>query len=95
MSEIETSETAIAKLYQEKSMKEQKQQDIAKAIEGFQRRMEKSIARKAALTNEAAECARAIRDLGVLPEEAFEKYERLDSKAVSLIDRCRYHNSQF
>lgn len=91
--EIEASETAIAKLYQEKSMKEQKQQDIAKAIEGFQRRMEKSIARKAALTNEAAECARAIRDLGVLPEEAFEKYERLDSKAVSLVQGFIDHNS--
>ena len=45
--------------------------------------MERSVAKKALLTTSAAECAKNIRDLGVLPDEAFEKYANIDSKTVS------------
>jgi structural maintenance of chromosome 3 (chondroitin sulfate proteoglycan 6) len=38
--------------------------------------------KKAALTKQAAECAANIRDLGVLPDEAFTKYKNTDSNVV-------------
>jgi structural maintenance of chromosome 3 (chondroitin sulfate proteoglycan 6) len=69
-------------------MREQKQEDLAKAIENFQRRIEKNLRKKAELTKEAAECARNIRDLGVLPEDAFTRFEKTDIKKVSL-----YHHT--
>jgi structural maintenance of chromosome 3 (chondroitin sulfate proteoglycan 6) len=58
-------------------------QEIAAKIERQQKKIERSLQRKALLASQASECAKNIRDLGVLPEEAFEKYERMDPKAVS------------
>lgn len=57
-------------------------EELARSIEKHQRRMEKSMQKKAALTKQAAECAANIRDLGVLPDEAFTKYKNTDSNAV-------------
>lgn len=57
-------------------------EELAKSIEKHQRRMEKSMQKKAALTKQAAECAANIRDLGVLPDEAFTKYKNTDSNTV-------------
>lgn len=67
----------------EKAQREQVQNDISTRIERQQKRMEKTLQRKALLTAQAAECAKNIRDLGVLPEEAFDKYENMDAKVVS------------
>lgn len=83
--EIEQARTRITTLHNERNLDIQKQDELAKAIESFQKRMEKSIAKKALLTTSAAECAKNIRDLGVLPEEAFERFENMDSKNVSII----------
>jgi structural maintenance of chromosome 3 (chondroitin sulfate proteoglycan 6) len=55
---------------------------LAKSIEKHQRRMEKSMQKKAALTKQAAECSANIRDLGVLPDDAFTKYSKTDSNTV-------------
>jgi structural maintenance of chromosome 3 (chondroitin sulfate proteoglycan 6) len=44
--------------------------------------MEKSMQKRAALTKQASESAANIRDLGVLPDEAFTKYKNTDSNAV-------------
>ncbi|KAK8155090.1 P-loop containing nucleoside triphosphate hydrolase protein [Phyllosticta citrichinensis] len=41
--------------------------------------MEKSMAKKALLNSKHQECQRNIRDLGVLPDEAFEKYQNMQS----------------
>lgn len=72
--------------YERRKVEIQKSQgDIAKAIERHQKRMEKSMAKKALLTEKAAECSRNIRDLGVLPEEAFQKYENMDSDKASIL----------
>ncbi|KAN0069180.1 RecF/RecN/SMC [Elaphomyces granulatus] len=57
-------------------------EELAKSIEKHQRRMEKSMQKKAALTKQAAECTTNIRDLGVLPDEAFTKYKNTDSNNV-------------
>lgn len=82
--EIEQAEDKISNLHREKALREQKQQEIAKAIENFQKRMEKSVAKKALLTSTAVECAKNIRDLGVLPEAAFERFENTDIKIVRI-----------
>lgn len=81
--EFEDADTKIAGLERDMSQKEAAQQDVAKEIARQQKRMEKAIQKKALLTTKASECAKNIRDLGVLPEEAFDKYERLESKSVS------------
>lgn len=68
----------------EKSQREQTQAEIAQRIEKQQKRVEKNLAKKSILTNQLAECAKNIRDLGALPEEAFDKYENMETKSVSL-----------
>ena len=83
--QIEEAEMRILNLQKEKSQRIEQQHEIARAIEKHQKKMEKSVAKKALLTAQAAECAKNIRDLGVLPEEAFDKYAHVDSKTVSII----------
>ncbi|KAM5447000.1 Structural maintenance of chromosomes protein 3 [Microsporum audouinii] len=57
-------------------------EEFAKSIEKHQRRMEKSMQKKAALTAQALECSANIRDLGVLPDEAFTKFKNTDSNTI-------------
>lgn len=80
--QIEAAESKIASLEKEKAEKEAQQQDIARQIKKQEKRMDKNRQMKALLTTRATELAKNIRDLGVLPEEAFEKYERYDHKVV-------------
>ena len=70
----------------EKFTREQAQAEIAHRIEKQQKRIEKNLAKKSILTNSLAECAKNIRDLGVLPEEAFDKYENMEAKTVSCLE---------
>ncbi|KAI9055412.1 hypothetical protein LZ554_000366 [Drepanopeziza brunnea f. sp. 'monogermtubi'] len=81
--QIEEAESNISSLSKEKAQAEEQLEETAKAIEKFQKKMEKSVARKALLTSSAAECAKNIRDLGVLPDEAFEKYSDKESKYIT------------
>ncbi|KAI0023216.1 condensin complex component SMC3 [Xylariomycetidae sp. FL0641] len=81
--QIDAAEAKIASLEKQRTEKEAELQGVAREIAKQQKRMEKSIQKKALLTARAAECAKNIRDLGVLPDEAFEKYERLDIKTIS------------
>ena len=81
--QIEEAEAKVSNLEKTKSYREDQQQEIAKAIEKHQKKMEKNVQKKAILTSSAAECAKNIRDLGVLPEEAFERFANTESKAVS------------
>lgn len=82
--QIEETETKLSNIEKERTQQVEQQSEIAKVIEKAQKRMEKSVAKKALLIASAAECAKNIRDLGVLPEEAFEKYSDKDSKFVSV-----------
>ena len=66
----------------EKANREQAQAEIAARIEKQQKRVEKSLAKKTILTTQLAECTKNIRDLGVLPDEAFDKYENMETKTV-------------
>lgn len=83
--EIDKAEKRVLELQKIKAKKEEQQQEIARSIEKHQKKMEKSVAKKALLTASAAECAKNIRDLGVLPDEAFEKFSNVDSKTVGFI----------
>ena len=51
-------------------------------IEKAQKRMEKSIQKRRILTKQAAEVVIKIRDLGILPHGALEKYEKTKSDAI-------------
>lgn len=86
---IEKLSSRTEKIASEKADREQALQDISSQIERQQKKMEKSLQRKALLTTQAAECAKNIRDLGVLPEEAFDKYEDMEAKKVCRFPRMR------
>ncbi|KAJ5102548.1 RecF/RecN/SMC [Penicillium argentinense] len=79
---IEEQNSRANELQQHNSETRRGLEDLARSIEKHQRRMEKSMQKKAALTKQAAECAANIRDLGVLPDEAFTKYKNTDSNVV-------------
>ncbi|KAJ5564370.1 RecF/RecN/SMC [Penicillium frequentans] len=79
---IEEANTRVGELEQRNVETRRELEDLARSIEKYQRRMEKSMQKKAALTKQASESAANIRDLGVLPDEAFTKYKNTDSNAV-------------
>ncbi|KAL4760010.1 chromosome segregation protein SMC [Aspergillus foveolatus] len=79
---MEQANSRVTELTQRNSESRRELEELAKSIEKHQRRMEKSMQKKAALTKQAAECAANIRDLGVLPDEAFTKYKNTDSNTV-------------
>lgn len=72
----------LAKLEAQRSEKEQELQELQKRIDQHQKRMEKNIQTRARLISQAAEYAKNIRDLGILPEEAFGKYEKMKPEQV-------------
>jgi len=79
---IEVALSQVNTLEAENAATRRTQEDLAKAIERHQRRMEKSMQKKAALQNRYKTCADSIRDLGVLPEEAFTKYKGTNSDVI-------------
>lgn len=78
----EEAEEKVSTLQKEKAEVVKANQALAQDIEKQQKRMEKSVAKKALLTASALETSKNIRDLGVLPEEAFEKYINKNPKDV-------------
>ncbi|KAK3399217.1 RecF/RecN/SMC [Sordaria brevicollis] len=72
----------IAELEATKAAKEQEQQELQKRIDQYQKKLEKNSQTKARLLQQAAEYAKNIRDLGILPEEAFGKYEKMKSEQI-------------
>lgn len=79
---IEQATTSIAELGQRHADILRAQSDIAKSIEKQQKRLEKSIQKRRILTKQAAECIIKIRDLGILPHGALEKYAKTKSDAI-------------
>jgi structural maintenance of chromosome 3 (chondroitin sulfate proteoglycan 6) len=82
--QLETLATQVAELEIQRRDKEAEQQDLAARIERSQKRQEKNLQKKGILTTQAAQTAKSIRDLGVLPDEAFGKYERMEPKTIAL-----------
>lgn len=75
----------LAKLEAQKSQKEEDLQELQKRIDHHQKKMEKNIQTRARIVSQAAEYAKNIRDLGILPEEAFGKYEKMKPEQVGLV----------
>ncbi|KAF4506898.1 hypothetical protein G6O67_006934 [Ophiocordyceps sinensis] len=80
---MEELNSRLEQISTDRAKREQVQNEISHRIEKQQKRMEKTLQRKALLTAQAAECAKNIRDLGVLPEEAFDKYENMEAKVIT------------
>lgn len=76
---IDQTNAQLAELEKNKAEKQTEQEEVARAIQRHQKRMEKSMTKKSLLNDKNQECQRNIRDLGVLPEEAFEKYQNMAS----------------
>jgi structural maintenance of chromosome 3 (chondroitin sulfate proteoglycan 6) len=60
------------------------QQEDSRSINRQQKNTERYLAKRQMLLNRKDECNRNIRDLGVLPEEAFEKYVNENMNRVRL-----------
>ena len=69
------------------------QTEDSRSISKQQKTTERYLAKRQMLTSRKDECNRSIRDLGVLPEEAFEKYvnEKLERVSSSFHFICRLH----
>lgn len=77
----------LAELEAQRSRKELELQELQKRIDQHQKKMEKNIQTRARLVSQAADYAKNIRDLGILPEEAFGKYEKMKPEQVRFPDR--------
>ncbi|KAI1330420.1 putative chromosome segregation protein SudA [Xylariaceae sp. FL0255] len=81
--QLDSAESKVTNLEKRKGQKEAELQEIAQEIRKQQKRIDRNIQKKALLIAREAECAKNIRDLGVLPDDAFSKYEHMDAKAIS------------
>ena len=81
-SSIDSAKASIADYQAQHTNTLASQSEIAKTIEKNQKRMEKSIQKRRILTEQAAECVIKIRDLGILPTGALEKYQRTKSEDI-------------
>ena len=81
-SSIETTTSSIADLENRKTETRAQQEELARLLERQQKRLEKSIQKKSLLQKQAQEVNQRIQDLGVLPREAFQKFERTKSEAI-------------
>ena len=79
---IEETSNQVTELERSNAETHKQQEEIAKSIERYRKKMEKSMQKKAFLTNQAAECSRNIRDLGVLPDEAFRRFDQTNSNTI-------------
>jgi structural maintenance of chromosome 3 (chondroitin sulfate proteoglycan 6) len=61
------------------------QAEDSRGISKHQKSTERYLAKRALLTTRKDECNKNIRDLGVLPEEAFEKYTNVKLERVRLL----------
>lgn len=79
---IEKATGSIAEFNQRHAEIIRMQAEITKSLEKQQKRLEKSIQKRRILTKQAAECANKIRDLGILPHGALDKYAKTSSDSI-------------
>jgi structural maintenance of chromosome 3 (chondroitin sulfate proteoglycan 6) len=82
-SEIEQLNGQLGQLEYSKAEKEQNNRELARAIERYQKRMDKSMQDRAQAVEDLARVQKEIRELGTLPAE-HSKYERMSSEKVHL-----------
>jgi len=71
---VEELSTEIADLQAKLDEVQNEQMENTRAIMKVQKNAERYLTKRQTLVNRKDECSNAIRDLGVLPEEAFTKY---------------------
>ncbi|KAL5612662.1 uncharacterized protein BROUX77_002818 [Berkeleyomyces rouxiae] len=81
--QLDDLQAKVNEIEHQKAEQERSQHEIAAQLEKQQKKIDKSLHRKAMLTQQLSDCAKNIRDLGVLPEEAFEKYESMETKTIT------------
>ena len=89
-SSIDESNAAVTEYEQQRAETRQQQEDLAKHIERQQKRVEKNMQKKALLAKQQTEVNARIRDLGVLPQEAFAKFEKM--KSDNIVSRLKKVN---
>ncbi|RMD41630.1 hypothetical protein DV735_g3496, partial [Chaetothyriales sp. CBS 134920] len=76
-------EAEVANLETQAAEAQRQQEELAKAIERHQRRLEKSIQKKAALQAAKQDLIENIRELGAVPEDLKTKYRNMDSNTIA------------
>ena len=77
-SAIEQASTRLQQLQANKAELQKKQEELARRIEHHARSVEKNMQKRSQYASRLADTNKEIRDLGVLPEEAFDKYRKWD-----------------
>lgn len=75
---IDQASTKLQQLQTNKADLQKKQEEVARRIEHHSRSVEKNMQKRSQYASRLADTNREIRDLGVLPEEAFDKYKTWD-----------------
>lgn len=84
---LDEAATSLNDANQKRASKQQEQEDVARSIEKSQKRSEKSAAKRALLAEKAAEASRNIRDLGMVPDDAYStKYSSVSSEKVGIYE---------
>jgi len=83
--EAESTASQIQELRLQLEKVQNQQVEDSRDMSKQQKMTERYLTKRQMLTSRKEECSRSVRDLGVLPEEAFEKYihERLDKVCTS------------
>ncbi|KAL8936118.1 MAG: hypothetical protein Q9211_004345, partial [Gyalolechia sp. 1 TL-2023] len=81
-SSLESTTARIQELERRHSDTKASLDEIAVTIEKSQKRAEKSIRKRRILTQQASEVSARIRDLGILPHGALDKYEKTKADAI-------------
>ena len=87
---IDDANAQVAELEQRRATTRQQQEETARSIDKQQKRVEKGMQRKSRLQKQGQEVAARIRELGMLPQDAFSKYDRMKPDAV--VSRLRKVN---
>ncbi|RMZ89179.1 hypothetical protein DV736_g3592, partial [Chaetothyriales sp. CBS 134916] len=80
---LDRQETEVSDLEAQAADARRTQNELAKAIERHQRRLEKSIQKKAALQAAKQDLIENIRELGAVPEDLKTKYRNMDSNSIA------------
>ncbi|KIW04722.1 uncharacterized protein PV09_04455 [Verruconis gallopava] len=80
---IEKFDAQLQQYEKRKAELENQQKQLAKAIEQRQAELTKNMNKKGSLTRQLQEVNKRIRDLGVLPDDAFDRYKRFDTEKIA------------
>ncbi|KAJ1970892.1 Structural maintenance of chromosomes protein 3 [Dimargaris xerosporica] len=80
--QLEDHTNSVAELQQNLETSRAEQHEHERRLENYQKNAEKYLAKRSLLLQKKEECVRSIRELGVLPEEAFTKYVETNTQKL-------------